>query len=81
MKELKFKYDRFNISVCWSCNFMYYLLYAPCVETCCVSVWLAPYFLLSTYTEPYFLSFLSMEYFLSNVNRLVFDRQLTGVKS
>lgn len=46
-----------------------------------VSVWLALYFLLFTYTELCFLSFLSMEYVLSNVNRLVFNRQLTGVKS
>lgn len=38
-------------------------------------------FLLFTLTEPSFLSFLLMEYVLSKVNRLVFDRQLAGVQS
>lgn len=56
---------------------MDYLLYTTDAETQCCSLWLALGFLLFTLLEPSFLSFLLMEYVLSKVNRLVFDRQLT----
>lgn len=80
MIELEFKYDRFDISVYRFNNYVSLNVYNCCGKTMLFS--LAHPLLLSFY--PYriiFLSFLLMEYVLCKVNKLVFDRQLTGVKS